>query len=129
MNPFMDQGKHPSFGNGKICYIEIPATDIDQSSAFYQKVFGWQVRRRGDGSVGFDDGVGEVSGSWVLGRTASTRSGLLVSIMVDNAQATLEAILIQGGKIVEPIGKDFPEITALFSDPAGNVMSIYQHRR
>jgi len=58
----------PTFGNGKICYIEIPATDIARSSEFYGQVFGWSIRQRGDGSVAFDDGVGEVSGTWVLGR-------------------------------------------------------------
>ncbi len=37
---------HPTLGNGKICYLEIPTDDIQHSSEFYQKVFGWQVRRR-----------------------------------------------------------------------------------
>jgi len=36
------------------------------SEAFYRKVFGWNIRIRGDGSVAFDDAVGEVSGSWVV---------------------------------------------------------------
>jgi len=26
--------------DGKICYLEIPATDVDASAAFYTKVFG-----------------------------------------------------------------------------------------
>ena len=58
----------PTLGNGKICYLEIPATDITRSADFYGRVFGWRVRKRGDGSTAFDDGVGEVSGTWVLGR-------------------------------------------------------------
>jgi predicted enzyme related to lactoylglutathione lyase len=29
--------------NGKICYIEMPATDVAQSSEFYARVFGWQL--------------------------------------------------------------------------------------
>jgi hypothetical protein len=28
-------------------------------------VFGWKLRTRGDGAVAFDDGVGQVSGSFV----------------------------------------------------------------
>ncbi|HYN10334.1 MAG TPA: VOC family protein [Vicinamibacterales bacterium] len=36
----------PTLGNGKICYIEIPATDVAQSADFYHKVFGWQIRAR-----------------------------------------------------------------------------------
>ena len=54
----------PKLGNGKICYVEIPATDIARSASFYQDVFGWQTRKRGDGQLAFDDGVGEVSGAW-----------------------------------------------------------------
>jgi predicted enzyme related to lactoylglutathione lyase len=123
------ENKQPTFGNGKICYIEIPATNVDESSAFYHKVFGWEIRTRGDGSVAFDDGVNEVSGAWILGRKPTTEIGLLVSIMVDDAAATLDAIIANGGKIVQPIGMDAPEITALFSDPAGNIWSLYQHRR
>ncbi len=56
---------HPTFGHGKICYIVIPALDISVSSSFYEKVFNWHIRRRPDGTVSFDDGVGEVSGTWI----------------------------------------------------------------
>ena len=121
--------EHPTFGNGKICYIEIPAVDIQKSAAFYQAVFGWQTRTRGDGSVAFDDGVGEVSGTWVRGRKPATEISLMVHIMVDDAAETLKKVTANGGKIVQPIGKDAPEITARFSDPAGNILGIYQHGR
>jgi predicted enzyme related to lactoylglutathione lyase len=117
---------HPTLGNGKICYIEMPATDIARSAAFYQQIFGWHVRRRGNGSTAFDDAVGEVSGTWVVGRPPASAPGLLVYIMVDNAAATLDAIVANGGEIVQPIGADAPEITARFRDPAGNVIGIYQ---
>ena len=61
----------PTFTNGKICYIEIPATDVGPSADFYKRVFGWSFRKRGDGSTAFDDTVGAVSGTWVLGRPPS----------------------------------------------------------
>jgi len=112
--------------NGKICYIEIPATDIPRSSAFYESVFGWKTRRRGDGSLAFDDGVGEVSGTWVTGRPPSPQPGLLIYIMVDSVSTTIETILAHGGEIVQPLGADAPEITARFRDPGGNVLGLYQ---
>jgi uncharacterized protein len=118
----------PTFGNGKICYIEIPATDIARSADFYKRVFGWQTRQRGDGSVAFDDAVGEVSGTWVLGLPPSTTPGLLISIMVDSVAKTLETIVTSGGEIVQPFGAHAPEITARFRDPGGNVLGLYQHR-
>jgi uncharacterized protein len=116
----------PTFANGKICYIEMPATDIARSSAFYKNVFGWNIRTRPNGTVAFDDGVGEVSGTWVLGRPPSQTPGLLLYIMVDSVEATVKAIQSQGGEIVQPIGADAPEITARFRDPGGNIIGLYQ---
>jgi uncharacterized protein len=116
----------PTIGNGKICYLQIPTTDIARSADFYHRVFGWKLRERGDGHTAFDDGVGEVSGEWVLDRPPATQPGLLVYIMVDSVAATVEAILANGGELVQPIGGDAPEITARFRDPGGNVMGVYQ---
>jgi uncharacterized protein len=116
----------PTVGNGKICFIQIPTTDIARSAHFYKCVFGWDIRQRADGRTAFDDGVGEVSGEWILGRSPSPEPGLLIYIMVDSVAATLEAIVAHGGAIMQPIGVDAPEITARFRDPSGNVIAIYQ---
>jgi uncharacterized protein len=116
----------PTLANGKICYLEIPAIDVHKSVTFYETVFGWQIRRRGDGSTAFDDGVGEVSGTWVTGRSPSSEPGILVYIMVDSVETTIEAIRANGGEIVQPIGVDAPEVTARFRDPAGNIFGLYQ---
>ncbi|HTE00948.1 MAG TPA: VOC family protein [Mucilaginibacter sp.] len=118
--------QHPGGGHGKICYLEIPATDIDRSSTFYETVFGWPLRDKGTEHVAFDDGVGVVSGMWALGRPASPEPGLLIYMMMDSVAATVEAVIANGGQIVQPIGMDAPEITARFSDPAGNVLGLYQ---
>jgi len=116
----------PHSVHGKICYVQIPATDIDRSAAFYQQVFGWNIRQRDDGVVAFDDGLGEVSGQWVTGRPPAAEPGLLFYIMVDDAARSVEAVEAAGGRIVQPIGGDAPEITARFLDPGGNVIGLYQ---
>jgi uncharacterized protein len=116
----------PTMKNGKICYIEMPATDIAKSAEFYKKVFGWNVRTRGDGSTAFDDGVGEVSGTWVKGRPPAAQPGFMIYVMVDSVEKTIEAIRAAGGEIVQPIGGDPGEITARFKDPGGNVVGLYQ---
>jgi predicted enzyme related to lactoylglutathione lyase len=116
----------PTRGNGKICYIQIPAMDVARSADFYKCVFGWNIRQRGDGATAFDDGVGQVSGEWVLGRPPATEPGLLVYVMVDSVAATLDSIIANGGEVAQPAGADAPEITARFRDPAGNVIGIYQ---
>jgi predicted enzyme related to lactoylglutathione lyase len=112
--------------NGKICYVEIPATDIARAAVFYKQVFGWQIRQRGDGRTAFDDTTSEVSGSWVLGRPPATAPGFLIYIMVDSVAKTIDDILEAGGEIVQQIGADAPEVTARFSDPDGNVLGLYQ---
>jgi predicted enzyme related to lactoylglutathione lyase len=116
----------PTLGNGKICYVEMPAVDVQRSAEFYEKVFGWGIRQRGDGSIAFDDGVGQVSGTWVRGRPPATTPGLLIYIMVDSVAATIDTLIAQGGELVQPIGADAPEITARFRDPGGNVIGLYQ---
>ena len=118
----------PTLGHGKICYLEIPATDIRRSAAFYEKVFGWKTQRRGDDALTFTDGVGQVSGVWVTGVAPAISPGILIYIMVDNVEATLNEVVAQGGEIAQPIGAHLPEITARFRDPAGNVFGLYQDR-
>lgn len=116
----------PTAGNGKICYLEVPAQDIARSADFYRQVFGWQIRRRGDGATAFDDGVNEVSGTFVTGRPPMAEAGLLVYVMVDSIEAAVRAVEAAGGRIVQAIGVDAPELTARFADPAGNIFGLYQ---
>jgi predicted enzyme related to lactoylglutathione lyase len=118
----------PHFANGKICYIEIPALDVEASSRFYAAVFGWQMRRRDDGSTAFDDGVDEVSGTFRTDRPPASSPGIMIHIMVEDAAATVEKIVANGGEIVAAIPADPPEITAHFRDIAGNVLSIFEER-
>ncbi|HMH32995.1 MAG TPA: VOC family protein, partial [Puia sp.] len=121
----MENANQPDFGNGKICYLEIPSVNIDESAAFYHGIFGWKTRTDNQGNIAFDDGVGQVSGMWVMGREPSDEPGLLVYIMVDDVAKALDAVIAQGGKMVQPIGMDAPEVTARFSDPSGNVVGLY----
>ncbi|HEU4636401.1 MAG TPA: VOC family protein [Edaphobacter sp.] len=110
---------------GKICYIEMPASDPARSAEFYRQVFGWTVRQRGDGATAFDDTTGQVSGAYITGRSPQS-PGFVVYIMVDDAAATILKLQAAGAEIVQPIGADPGEITARFRDPAGNIVGIYQ---
>ncbi|SDG17822.1 VOC family protein [Chitinophaga filiformis] len=118
--------EHPTYGNGKICYLEIPAKDVKTSAAFYEKIFGWKIRTRGDGSNAFDDVVEEVSGTFVTGREPHNDKSLTVYLMVFDMRATLKLITENGGKIVEDMDDQAREKTAKFSDPAGNIFGLYQ---
>ena len=63
---------------------------------------------------------------WVSGRQPSNVPGLIVSIMVASAATTIEAIIAAGGKIVQPVNPDEHVVYALFQDPGGNILGIYQ---
>ena len=113
--------------HGKVCYVELPAENAARSAEFYRAVFGWTIRTRGDGATAFDDGV-EVSGAFVSGRSPAADPGFRVYIMVADAEATLRKITAHGGEIVEPVHPGARDIVALFRDPGGNLLGIYQER-
>ena len=116
----------PTRGHGKICYLELPASDAARSAAFYESALGWKSRKRRDGTTAFDDGVGEVSGTWVTGRPPMSQVGILIYVMADSVAEAIDKVIAAGGEITQPIGADAPEITARFRDPAGNILGLYQ---
>ena len=117
----------PSVPPGKICYVQIPARDVERSAGFYAAVFDWSIRRRDDGDVAFDDTVGGVSGTWVTGRPPSSEPGIVLYVMVESVQESLEKIVAAGGAVVTPLTPQGPgEAFATFRDPAGNVLGIGQ---
>ena len=106
--------------------FEIPAADIKLSADFYATVFEWKIRNDDSGQLSFDDGVGEVSGTWLIGPRPA-EPGLVISIMVNDILASIELIIKHGGTIVLPFDKDRNEKLARFADPYGNVFGLYQH--
>jgi predicted enzyme related to lactoylglutathione lyase len=116
--------------DGKICYLEIPAADVEASASFYSSVFAWTVRVRGDGAKAFDDTSGAVSGSWVVGRPPAREPGILTYIMADSIEATLKKVAA-GGRLETPFTKIGPrgDAFATFRDPAGNLLGLYQEPR
>jgi uncharacterized glyoxalase superfamily protein PhnB/catechol 2,3-dioxygenase-like lactoylglutathione lyase family enzyme len=122
----MSASDPPTLAAGKICYIEIPASDVERSADFYSTAFGWRIRQRGDGAIAFDDTVNEVSGAWVLGRPPSSDPGLMIYIMVADGAAAVQAVRDAGGEVVQDLDPAAQEKLARFRDPAGNILGIYQ---
>jgi uncharacterized protein len=108
-----------------ISYLHIPARDVVASAGFYRDVFGWQLHGRPD-EPGFSDGTGHVIGRWVTDQAAVGTDVLRAYIYVADVDDTLDAVTAHGGQVVRPA---YPEGTlrvALFADPAGNVLGIWQ---
>jgi len=116
----------PTFRTGKICYLEIPARDVQEAATFYERAFGWNIRFRDTDRPSFDDTTGEVSGAWVRDRTPDPEPGILPYIMVADAAAAVNAVVAAGGTVVLPAGTYGTEVLATFLDPAGNLLGIYQ---
>ncbi len=108
--------------------VEIPAKDVHQSAAFYEKVFNWNIRKEGSSNPSFDDATGNISGTWVTDREVARDAGLLPSIWVDNIDVSLAMVAAHGGAILEPVQSVSPDDSAwiaTFRDPAGNVLRLY----
>jgi uncharacterized protein len=126
MATLQESAMHYTSKHGKICYIEMPTLDTSKSAEFYREIFGWNIRTREDGTVSFDDSIGEVSGSFDLGKQAVADPGLIISIMVDDIRSTIERITAFGCEIVKPLGFHPTELIAHFRDPGGNLLGLYQ---
>jgi predicted enzyme related to lactoylglutathione lyase len=113
--------------HGKICYLEIPANTAEASAEFYASIFGWKVRKRGDGELAFDDS-GAVSGTWVKEADRTPDERTRVYIMVDSIADTLKEIEAAGGRVLTPrkdIGPGMGAFAA-FADPVGNEFGLYE---
>jgi predicted enzyme related to lactoylglutathione lyase len=108
-----------------VSYLHIPARDTALSAAFYRDVFGWKLHGQPD-KPSFSDGTGHVIGRWVTDQAVTGADGLRAYVYVADVDDTLAAVTTRGGQIVTP---PYPEGTlrvALFADPAGNVLGIWQ---
>jgi len=126
--PYLEEmaARHKKLPRPRLCYLEIPAIDVKQSAAFYEKVFGWDIRDRDSGRPSFSYPTADVTGAWVTGRPISREPGLLIYIWVDRIDATLERIKSHGGEVLKALDLSAGEKIVLFRDPAGNVIGLYQ---
>jgi len=116
----------PAVAHGKICYIIMPSNDPEQSARFYRDVFRWNTRSHDDGTLAFDDAVGQVSGMWDANRAAVENPGIEVHIMVDDAVATERDIVANGGSLVWRSRPEDHEVYGTFRDPSGNLFGYYE---
>jgi uncharacterized protein len=113
--------------HGKICYLEIPAKTAQASADFYSSIFGWKVKKRGDGELAFDD-TGGVSGTWVKESDRTPEERTRTYIMVDDITETLKQIERSGGRVLQGrtvIGSGMGAF-AMFADPVGNEFGLYE---
>ena len=108
--------------HGQLCYLQIPALDVLQSAAFYEKIFGWKIERP---YASFE--APGLIGQWVTDRPPAAGAGLLAWLHVERIDDILESVRGSGGEVLEPPSADGPRWLATIRDPGGNVLGIVQH--
>jgi uncharacterized protein len=118
-------GPHPIFRAGGISYPRIPAPDPHRSAAFYRAVFGWQVDHdRQDPS--FADGSGHVIGHFMKDLPVAGAAGLVPYVYVDRVSETMTMVTDNGGEVVTAPYPEGDLWVAVFLDPAGNRIGLWQ---
>lgn len=122
---------------GRVVHFEVPYDDGDRARAFYADVFGWQVNTIPElkytsvstGPVteeGYPKEPGYINGG-MFDRAGAPVTLPVITVEVDDADATLEAIERNGGKTVAAkfaVGE--MGFAAYFEDCEGNVIGLWQ---
>ena len=114
------------FRDCSVSYLHIPAPDPSRSAAFYQAVFGWAVRDDPD-EPGFSDRSGHVIGHFMAALPVAGEAGVVPYIYVAGLDEALARIAAHGGEVVQPPYPEGDLWVAMFRDPAGNVIGVWQH--
>lgn len=110
---------------GRIDYIEFPATDIAKTKDFYTGLFGWKFTDYGPDYTSFEDG--RLAGGFYK-KDAVVAGGPLVVLYSGDLAGILTKVQAAGGTIVKEIfsfpgGRRFH-----FTDPNGNELSIWSDK-
>jgi predicted enzyme related to lactoylglutathione lyase len=114
--------------HGGLSYLEIPALDPRLSAAFYAQVVGWIVQEPDSDHPKFQDPTGHLIGRWVTGRAIAREPGLLPYIYVNQIADAVKRATALGGETVKPLYPEGNVWVATVSDPAGNVIGLWEER-
>ena len=95
------------------------------SAAFYRDVFGWTVDADRD-DPSFEDGTGHVIGHIHADMEVAGEAGIRPYVYVESVEDTLEKITGHGGAVVTPPYAEGDLTVAVFRDPVGNVLGVWQ---
>jgi predicted enzyme related to lactoylglutathione lyase len=110
---------------GRIDYIEFPATDIAKTKAFYTVVFGWKFTDYGPDYTSFEDG--RLAGGFWRKDTVTAGGPLVVIYAADLAGMEAKVRAADGAIVKEifsfPGGRRFH-----FTDPSGNELAVWSDK-
>lgn len=113
--------------HGDVTHLEIPVTDFDRAKTFYGDLFGWKI----EDTPGFDDYPMWQAPNQTSGGALTVREGDFTqprsTVEVDSIDETLEKVVAGGGTVLmerSPITET--SWWAVFADPDGNVIGLYE---
>ena len=118
-----------SVSSAPICYMEIPAPNIEAAGAFYASIFGWRITpsNLSDKSYWeFSTGDGQLTGGLDPSIPVSA-GGVLLYLKVESITDALAAVKGSGGIVVREkfdIGGGYG-FSAIFKDPNGNQLGLF----
>jgi predicted enzyme related to lactoylglutathione lyase len=117
-------------------WIELNAKNLDKLSAFYRNIFGWEIITR-ENIQGYEfrifntrgkPRVENISRFGIWQNPTKSTNGPLVYIWVENINKVLEKIEENGGKVIEVKNFIGPGYRAIFSDPEGNNLALFEDK-
>ena len=109
-----------------IAHVEIPATDLDKSKDFFNKLLGWEFKPFGNGYFLYNTHKGFTVG---LRKSDSIKDGdtTIFHVRVENINTVLEKTMQLGGKIFRK-RTTIPAMGyyALIKDLDGNTIGLFQ---
>jgi predicted enzyme related to lactoylglutathione lyase len=126
-----------------VIHFEMPATDMERVQQFYQNAFGWQTTPMGPEMGNFvlaftaesDENrtpikPGSINGGFY--EKSQQDQQVKLTILVDDIREAMKQIEAAGGKVIggqktgEPDEVPGVGLFAAFTDPEGNLVSIYE---
>ncbi len=111
-----------------IVHIEFKSANFARTSAFYARVFDWQMQQNASASYMKLDSSDGPSGGWVRADVVQS-PGPIAYLVVEDLTSKLEEIEQAGGRIlVRSLPFAGGGEVALFADPDGNVLGLWRRK-
>ncbi|MCG5217618.1 VOC family protein [Streptosporangium soli] len=113
-----------------VIFVDFPTTDPEASSDFYEKLFGWQIKRRPAGE--FHEVLPGVKPNLGIHREETPVSGPVprVYVMVDEPPKFLAQAVEMGATVLweERYWEEFDGRLAAFRDPWGSEIVLWRDK-
>lgn len=107
--------------DGKIDYVEFPASDLPAVKGFYEAAFGWRFVDYGPEYAAFEDAA--LDGGFHASPEAEPKP--LVILYAHDLEAMEAKVKAAGGEVVREV-QAFPGGRRFhFRDPAGNLLGVW----